>query len=259
MRRKGSGAEAGYAQHSAGSNSSAGSGNNTTSPKKGGIGTSSSIINSSTSSIINSSTKNRNTQTPQGRVRSYRNGIKSAGGNNDGSASNDGSAGSRKTGPGRRRSRKGSRKKGRGAARHGRAPRSTAIVTSFVRDAGTGRILILRRSSKVRTMQGMWSGVSGVIEGDEKPASRARIEIFEETGITRRMIRLVRQSDSAIRISSPQYRNHEWRIHAFLFEVLETPEITLNWENSDYRWVEIDQIRQYNTVPDLGKVLFRVL
>ena len=56
-----------------------------------------------------------------------------------------------------------------------------------------------------------------------------------------------------------QYRNHEWRIHAFLFEVSETPEVTLNWENSDYRWVEIDQICQYNTVPDLHKVLFRVM
>ena len=138
------------------------------------------------------------------------------------------------------------------------ATRSTSIVTSFVRDAKSGKILLLRRSYKVRSMRGMWSGVSGIIEGREKPLSRARIEIFEETGITKDKIRLIKSVVSAIRISSPQYKNHEWRVFPFLFEA-RSPEIRLNWENSDYKWVRTDEIGSYDTVPDLDKVLCGLL
>ncbi len=60
--------------------------------------------------------------------------------------------------------------------------RSTKIVTSFIKD--DGKLLILKRSSKVKTMKGLWSGISGIIENNETPLERAKIEIFEETGIT---------------------------------------------------------------------------
>ena len=56
------------------------------------------------------------------------------------------------------------------------------VVTNFLRYRG--KILLLQRSSKVRTHRGKWAGVSGYIEGDEDPAERAIIEIKEETRIT---------------------------------------------------------------------------
>ena len=56
--------------------------------------------------------------------------------------------------------------------------RSTRIVTSFIKN--NNKILILKRSEKVRKMKGLWSGVSGIIENNEKPRDRAEIEIFEE-------------------------------------------------------------------------------
>ena len=59
--------------------------------------------------------------------------------------------------------------------------RSTRIVTSFIKN--NNKILILKRSDKVRSMKGLWSGVSGIIENNEKPADRAIIEIYEEIGI----------------------------------------------------------------------------
>ena len=59
--------------------------------------------------------------------------------------------------------------------------RSTKIVTSFIRD--DNKLLILKRSNKVKTMKGLWSGISGIIENDELPLKRAKIEIFEEAGI----------------------------------------------------------------------------
>ena len=56
--------------------------------------------------------------------------------------------------------------------------RSTKIVTSFL--TNNEKILILKRSDKVKSMKGLWAGVSGIIEKNEEPLKRAKIEIFEE-------------------------------------------------------------------------------
>ena len=61
--------------------------------------------------------------------------------------------------------------------------RSTKIVTSFIKNRI--RLLILKRSDKVKSMKGLWAGVSGIIEKNEEPLNRAKIEIFEEIGIRR--------------------------------------------------------------------------
>ena len=133
--------------------------------------------------------------------------------------------------------------------------RSTKIVTSFIHY--DQKLLILRRSNKVKTMKGLWAGISGIIEKNESPLTRAKIEIYEETGISEDKIRLIKKA-AKLRIHSPQYENHEWEIFPFLFEV-KTPDIKLNWENSEYKWITIDELKNYNTVPSLEKVLQNLL
>ncbi len=133
--------------------------------------------------------------------------------------------------------------------------RSTKIVTSFIKN--NGKLLILKRSDKVKSMKGLWAGISGIIEKNEVPLKRARIEIFEEVGITEDMIKLVRSAEE-MRVNSPQYENHEWEIFPFLFEA-ENPIIKLNWENSEYKWIDMENLKNYNTVPSLQKVLFNLL
>ena len=133
--------------------------------------------------------------------------------------------------------------------------RSTKIVTSFIRD--NEKLLILKRSDEVKTMKGLWAGISGIIEKNEEPLKRAKIEIFEEVGITEDKITLVKSAEE-MRINSPQYQNHEWEIFPFLFEA-SNPTIKLNWENSDFKWITIDELKNYETVPSLEKVLFNLL
>jgi len=133
--------------------------------------------------------------------------------------------------------------------------RSTKIVTSFIRD--NEKLLILKRSDKVKSMKGLWAGISGIIEKNEDPLKRAKIEIFEEVGITENMITLVRSSEE-MRINSPQYENHEWEIFPFLFEA-KNPTIKLNWENSEFKWINVEELKNYETVPSLQKVLFNLL
>jgi 8-oxo-dGTP pyrophosphatase MutT (NUDIX family) len=133
--------------------------------------------------------------------------------------------------------------------------RSTKIVTSFIR--ADGKLLILKRSDKVRSMKGLWAGVSGIIEKNEEPIKRAKIEIFEEVGITEDKITLVKAAEE-MRVNSPQYENHEWEIFPFLFET-KNPTIKLNWENSEFKWIDSNEIDDYEIVPNLQKVLFNLL
>ena len=132
---------------------------------------------------------------------------------------------------------------------------STKIVTSFIKN--NDKLLILKRSEKVKSMKGLWAGISGIIENNEIPLQRAKIEIFEEVGITEDKIKLIK-STKEMRINAPQYKNHEWEVFPFLFES-EKPNVNLNWENSEFRWIEVQELKNYDTVPSLEKVLFNLL
>lgn len=133
--------------------------------------------------------------------------------------------------------------------------RSTRIVTSFIKNSD--QILILKRSEKVRSMKGLWSGVSGMIENNENPLDRAKIEIFEEIGMKEDEIKLVKKSEK-MKVSSSQYKNHQWEIFPFLFETKKET-IQLNWENSDFKWILPIELKNYETVPSLEKLLLNLL
>jgi len=133
--------------------------------------------------------------------------------------------------------------------------RSTKIVTSFI--TSNEKFLLLKRSEKVKSMKGLWAGISGIIEKNEEPLQRAKIEIFEELGIKEEQIKLLKTAER-MRVVSPQYKNHEWEIFPFLFEA-NNPEIKLNWENSEYKWISDDELNNYKTVPNLEKVLLSLL
>ena len=130
----------------------------------------------------------------------------------------------------------------------------TKIVTSFLKNSDN--ILLLKRSGKVKSLKNLWAGISGIIEGDEKPIKRAEIEIFEEVGIRKSKITLVKEGE-IILIESPQYANHQWEVYPFLFSC-SNKEIKLNWENSDYRWINMNELNNFTTVPSLDKVLSRL-
>ena len=132
---------------------------------------------------------------------------------------------------------------------------STDIVTSFLKD--NEKILLLKRSNKVKSMKCLWAGISGILEKTETPLSRAKIEIFEETGIKEEQIELVNAAKQ-MKVLSPQYKNHEWNIFPFLFKI-ENPYVKLNWENSEFKWIEPTQLINYKTVPDLDKILSNLL
>src|ERR1700693_1695100 len=63
------------------------------------------------------------------------------------------------------------------------------IITVFLEH--DNKILILKRSQKVKTMKTKWGGISGYIE-QEEPVKRALKEIVEETGLKNESVTLLR-------------------------------------------------------------------
>jgi len=127
------------------------------------------------------------------------------------------------------------------------------VVTSFLR--AEQQILLLRRSAKVGTHRGQWSGVSGYLEGDEPPLTRAITEIREELGLPVESIELVRAGE--ILRGFDEGTDTVWIIHPFLFQS-KSRTIELDWENTEYRWVNPEELMSYDTVPKLIQTLDRV-
>jgi 8-oxo-dGTP pyrophosphatase MutT (NUDIX family) len=106
-------------------------------------------------------------------------------------------------------------------------------------------------------MKGLWAGISGIIEKDEEPLVRAKIEIYEEIGAKDNAVSLLKTGKKMI-ISSPQYPDHQWVVFPFLFALKES-KISLNWENVSYKWIKPEEIYNYQTVPSLDQVLLSLL
>jgi len=124
------------------------------------------------------------------------------------------------------------------------------VVTSFIQFEDS--ILILKRSDKVGLHQSRWAGVSGYLEKNEDPLKRALKEIEEEIGLLGETIELQRISEP-IGIPEPEIDTF-WIVYPHLFKT-SSNEVKLNWENTEYRWIDPIKIWNYATVPALNEVL----
>jgi len=129
-----------------------------------------------------------------------------------------------------------------------------SVVTSFLEH--DGKILILRRSDKVRTMKHKWAGISGYIEGNENPLERALKEIAEEVGLRKEDVKLAK---AAAPLEVPdRERDSLWVVHPYLFKTSDT-NINLDWEHDQYKWIDPEEIANYDTVLMLKETLFSCL
>jgi len=118
--------------------------------------------------------------------------------------------------------------------------------------------IIAKQSHSTSHLKSLKTKYSKIIEkNDTSPLARAKTEILEETGINEEEIELLKANER-IKIEAAQYKNHEWNIFPFLFKT-KNLEIKLNWENSEFKWIKPNEIKNYETVPELEKILFSLL
>ncbi len=115
-------------------------------------------------------------------------------------------------------------------------------------------ILILKRSEKVGTYRNRWSVIAGYLDELKPVGEKVKEEVKEETGVEDEKISSIELGDS-FRFEGEKTT---WVPHPALVEVEDKPEIDLNWEHTDYKWVKKDEIDDYlsrHLLKGLEKVL----
>lgn len=102
-----------------------------------------------------------------------------------------------------------------------------------------GKYLIVKRSEE-NTSSGEWGFVSGKMEKNETPEETAERELWEETKLE---AELVETGDFYIGKGELGY----WRLFPVLMET-ESREVKLNWELSDYRWIDLEEINELESI-----------
>lgn len=118
-------------------------------------------------------------------------------------------------------------------------------------------ILILKRSDKVGVYRERWNVVAGYLDEPKSIHEKALEEIEEELGV-------LRENVLRIILGTPyEYFDENiqktWFIHPVLAELKLKPEIKLDWEHTDFKWIDPKEITKYDLVSNLGESLNRVL
>lgn len=129
------------------------------------------------------------------------------------------------------------------------------VLTIFVEYEG--RILLLKRSDEVRTYKRRWNTVAGYLDEVKPPREKVLEELEEEVSITKEDI-------SSIRFGEPlRFTDEEidktWISHPVLVTLEEGVEITIDWEHTEHRWINPEEMDCYDTVPKLEEGLKRIL
>ncbi len=129
------------------------------------------------------------------------------------------------------------------------------VLTCFVRFGE--KILLLKRSDRVHSYQGKWHTVAGYIDEPKPIRQKALEELEEELSIPSKNV-------SRFIAGEPyeffdQGAKKSWIVHPVLVELKNKPEVRLDWEHTEFKWISPDEIDGYDTVPKLEESLRRVL
>ncbi len=114
-----------------------------------------------------------------------------------------------------------------------------------------GELLLLKRSDKVHSYKNYWNAVGGYLDKNLTLKEQAKIELREETKIT----------NAKITLGEPfteKNKGIEWIIFPARADIKIKPEIVLDWEHTEYKWVEVKEVKKYKITPALLQVISRV-
>ncbi len=117
------------------------------------------------------------------------------------------------------------------------------------------KFLLLERSDKVLAYKNLWSALAGFLDDSKTVEEKAIEEITEELGL--------KGSDIVQIVEGPTYifndenLDREWERHLVLAEI-SNPNITLDWEHADFKWINPEEVTQYETTPGFAADLEKV-
>lgn len=129
------------------------------------------------------------------------------------------------------------------------------VLTCFVKYQD--KILLLKRSNKVRAYQGLWNTVAGYLDEMKPIKNKVYEELGEEPGISKENILKTKLGDPYEFYDRDIQKT--WIIFPALVELKNRPAIKLDWEHTDYKWIKPERINEYNIVPNLDITLEKAL
>ena len=120
-----------------------------------------------------------------------------------------------------------------------------------------GKVLLLKRSRKVRSYKGKWNTIGGYIDDAKSVRQKAIEEIKEELGIEKRNLKRIKilKSFSA----ADKKIKKIWIVFHVLAELKRMKKIKLDWEHTSCKWVMPEEIKRLNTIPNLQKQVIKML
>ena len=129
----------------------------------------------------------------------------------------------------------------------------TDVVTVLLTDKD--KLLLLKRSDKVRTYKGKWAGISGYVEPDKQALETAYKELKEEVDLDRSDVELLLEAQPLSFSHEEDSTLHHWKVHPFIFLFKKKAKIQIDWEHTEYTWIRPHNIDTYDTVPRLKDIV----
>lgn len=129
------------------------------------------------------------------------------------------------------------------------------VVTCFVE--AEGRLLLLRRSERVRTYRGKWCTVAGYLDEVNTVRDKSLAELEEELQVSQDRVQDVRTG--AVYEFEDTESHRTWIVHPVMARLAKQPPIVLDREHTEFKWIEPSAIGAYDTVPMLERSLKAVL
>lgn len=119
------------------------------------------------------------------------------------------------------------------------------------------KVLLLKRSDKVLNYKGMWNSIAGFIDQFRPVKEKLLEELSEELDIHEDDIKEI--FEGKVFESYDDKIDKTWIICPYLVTLNKKKEIKLDWEHTDYAWIEPRDINNYKTVPGLDNTLNRII
>lgn len=129
------------------------------------------------------------------------------------------------------------------------------VVTIYV--IFKGKVLLLKRSNDVLTYKGKWNTVAGYIDELKPLQEKIFGELSEELGIQKKDIKTIHIGESYTFTDNSTKKT--WIVYPVNVELTKKIDIILDWEHTEYRWIDPSDIDHYDTVPNALVSLKRAL